>query len=77
MCGIPFNVIENPYFIELLRKLRPAYIPPNRKAISGSLLDTEVANINTRINLQLENQKKFTLGKDFYYNVNFFANKSL
>lgn len=74
MCGIPFNIIQNPYFIELLRQLRPAYTPPNRKAISGRLLDAEVTNINTKINLQLENQKNLTLGKDFYYAGDFYFN---
>ena len=74
MCGIPFNVIQNLYFIELLRQLRPAYTPPNRKAVSGRLLDTEVANINAKINLQLENQKNLTLGKVFYYTSDFYFN---
>ncbi|CAJ0750780.1 24390_t:CDS:1, partial [Entrophospora sp. SA101] len=41
----------NPYFIELLGQLRPVHTPPNRKAISGRLLDAEVTNINTKINL--------------------------
>ncbi|CAJ0638134.1 3439_t:CDS:1, partial [Entrophospora sp. SA101] len=41
MCDIPFNVIQNPYFIELLEQLGSAYTPPNRKAISGRLFDIE------------------------------------
>ncbi|CAJ0752878.1 7517_t:CDS:2 [Entrophospora sp. SA101] len=58
MCDILFNVIQNPYLSSWLDN----YTPPNRKAIPGRLLDTEVNNINTKINLQLENQKNLTLG---------------
>ncbi|CAG8732002.1 24477_t:CDS:2 [Gigaspora margarita] len=30
VCGIPFHIIENLFFIELLRTLRPAYEPPSK-----------------------------------------------
>lgn len=34
-----FNIADNPIFRETIEMLRPGYNPPNRKDISGPLLD--------------------------------------
>ncbi|CAB5127051.1 unnamed protein product [Rhizophagus irregularis] len=38
MCNIPFSIIENPWFIDLIKTLQPGYDPPSRQVLSGTLL---------------------------------------
>jgi hypothetical protein len=40
-CEIPFKVIENPFFLELLKILQLLYNPPTRQRLSDSLLKYE------------------------------------
>ena len=56
-CGISFSVVSNPYFIDLLQQLRPAYQPPSKSILSGKFLDTEISNVNNKLNSILENNK--------------------
>ncbi|GBB86742.1 hypothetical protein RclHR1_13140002 [Rhizophagus clarus] len=37
ICGIPWHVIENPFFIELLKILRLGYMPPSKDTLSDEL----------------------------------------
>ncbi|CAG8842572.1 19896_t:CDS:1, partial [Gigaspora margarita] len=46
ICGIPFHIIENPFFIELLKTLRPGYEPPSKDILSGRYLAQETAFVN-------------------------------
>ena len=62
-CGISFNVINNPFFKELLHELRPNYSPPTRQTLSGNLLSKEIARVNSRIDKELEVGENLTLGK--------------
>ena len=62
-CGISFAVIENPFFIEMLKTLQPGYTPPSRKLLAGNLLETEVAKVNRKIERELSAGENFTLGK--------------
>jgi hypothetical protein len=64
MCGIPFRVISNPYFINALKTLNPSYIVPSRKTLSGRLLDNEVAKVNNKTNEIIEFTNDITLGLD-------------
>ncbi|EXX63887.1 hypothetical protein RirG_148050 [Rhizophagus irregularis DAOM 197198w] len=41
MCNIPFSIIENPWFIDLIKTLQPGYDPPSRQVLSGTLLESE------------------------------------
>jgi hypothetical protein len=43
MCGIPFEIINNPFMRDLFKNLNPGYSPPSRTTLSGRLLDQEVA----------------------------------
>lgn len=43
-CNIPFATVENSGFLKMVNVLRPGYVPPNRKQLSGPLLD-EVYNM--------------------------------
>ena len=63
VCGIAWHVIENPFFIEFLKTLRPGYTPPSKEILSGRLLDQETAVINQRIIKELKNSKNLTLCK--------------
>jgi len=46
MCNILFSVIENPYFVDLIKTLQPGYDPLSRQVLSGTLLQAEVARVN-------------------------------
>ncbi|POG68244.1 hypothetical protein GLOIN_2v1778495 [Rhizophagus irregularis DAOM 181602=DAOM 197198] len=49
-CGIPFSIIENPFFIEFLHKMRLGYESPTSELLSDRLLNQETARINDKIN---------------------------
>jgi hypothetical protein len=61
-CGVSFQIIENPFFINLLKALNPGFIPPSREVLSGRLLDTELARVNKNIEKDLKDAKDLTLG---------------
>ncbi|GBC49441.2 ribonuclease H-like domain-containing protein [Rhizophagus irregularis DAOM 181602=DAOM 197198] len=63
-CGIPFHIIENPFFIDLLRTLCPGYNPPCRQTLTEDMLNAEISHVITEINLKLNNEKNLTLGVD-------------
>ena len=62
-----FSHIENPFFVELLKTLRPAYEPPSRDILSGCLLAQETAFVNQAVIKELKNPKKL----DFRHVINF------
>jgi hypothetical protein len=62
-CGLSWRLIEHPFFIDFIKQLRPSYDPPNRKTLSGSLLDNEILRVNTKIYRLLEKESNLTLGK--------------
>ncbi|RHZ84801.1 hypothetical protein Glove_74g102 [Diversispora epigaea] len=70
MCGFPFSAVENPFFIEFLKQLNSGYDPPSSDTLSGSFLDVETANINLKIENELEKSKNLTLGMDGWTNPN-------
>jgi len=62
-CGLSWRLIEHPFFIDFVKQLRPSYDPPNRKTLSGSLLDDEILRVNTKVYRLLEKESNLTLGK--------------
>jgi hypothetical protein len=62
-CGISFKIVEHPFFIDLLKELNAGYDPPTREYLSGRLLETELCNINERVDEKIINQHNLTLGK--------------
>ncbi|CAJ0890690.1 4130_t:CDS:2, partial [Entrophospora sp. SA101] len=64
IAGIPFEVIENPFVIDLFKELNPGYTPPSRTTLSGQLLDQEVARVNLNIEKELESSNNLTLSKE-------------
>ena len=65
MCGIPFRVIENPYYVNMLKNLQPNYNPPSRERLSNNLLSEECIRVEMKINNYLEKSKNLTLGMKF------------
>ncbi|RIA82704.1 hypothetical protein C1645_834962 [Glomus cerebriforme] len=64
MDDIPFEVIENPFVVNLFKELNPAYVSTSRTTLSGRLLDEEVARVQNEINNNLENAEHLTLMLD-------------
>ncbi len=59
--GIPFEVIENPFMLDLFKQLNPAYILPTRTSLSETLLDQEEARVNKKVHEELYNIDNLTL----------------
>jgi hypothetical protein len=60
-CGLSWRLVEHPFFIEFVNELRSAYNLPNRKTLSGTLLDEEILHVNTKVYQLLEKKKNLTL----------------
>jgi hypothetical protein len=41
MAGIPFNMIENPFVIDLFKDLNPGYSPPSQTTLPDRLVTEE------------------------------------
>jgi hypothetical protein len=63
MCNVPFSVIENPWFIDMLKTLQPGYKPPTRQVLSGTLLESELSCVNLRVYNELSKESNCTIGK--------------
>ncbi|CAJ0914880.1 9095_t:CDS:2 [Entrophospora sp. SA101] len=55
--------VENPFFIEFVNQLKPAYKLPSRFKLSKDFINEEVANVNVKVELELKRQNNITLGK--------------
>ena len=64
-CGIPFHIVENPFFIDLLRTLCPGYFPPSRRTLSATMLNIELAFVTSEVNNMLNDETNLTLGSNF------------
>jgi len=62
MCAIPFRIIENPYFIHVLKNLQPNYTPPSRERLTTDLLSEESIRTEMKINNYIEREENLTLG---------------
>ncbi|POG72416.1 ribonuclease H-like domain-containing protein [Rhizophagus irregularis DAOM 181602=DAOM 197198] len=70
MAGIPFEVVENPFVLDLFKNLNPAYIPPSRTTLSGRLLNEEISRVNKKVTSELEIADSLTLSlKDMKINI--------
>ena len=67
-CNVPFNVAEQTHFKQMISALRPGYTPPDRKKLSGFLLDTVFVAINGHVADQLEG-KDVTLVQDGWSDI--------
>src|SRR5436189_290646 len=69
ICGIAWHIIENPFFIDFLKTLRPSYQPPSRKVLSGRLLAQEAAVINQQVINQIGNDNFSAIVSDAGANI--------
>jgi len=67
-CNIPFRVSENEHFKNFIQILRPGYEPPNRKQLSGNLLDKIHNEIMDQTQSELKG-KTVTLMQDGWSDV--------
>ncbi len=61
MCGFPFSIIENPWFVNALKSLWPNYNLPTCEYLVSSLLNNEAVRVNYKIEIALKNSKNLTL----------------
>ncbi|CAG8520306.1 56_t:CDS:2 [Racocetra fulgida] len=62
--GIPFCIINNPFFISALKFLNPGYSIPLCEVLLGCLLDLEVAKVIYKVDKILEYISNLTIGLD-------------
>ena len=68
-CGIPFSTVESPYFIDLVKNLCAGYQLPDRRTLSNTWLNNEVARVTVDVEEILKNQENLSLGK-FFFSIN-------
>ncbi len=61
-CGIPFSVVDSPFFQDFVKSLCFEYKLPKRTTFSTTYLNTETANIALKIEEELHKSKDLTLG---------------
>ena len=60
--GLPFHIIENPYFINMIKNLRLNYNPLTREILLNKLLPEETIRVELKIKNSLEQSNNLTLG---------------
>ncbi|GET66223.1 ribonuclease H-like domain-containing protein [Rhizophagus irregularis DAOM 181602=DAOM 197198] len=65
-CGIAFRVVEHPFFINFIKELNAGYNTPTRKVLVNQLLECELAQVNFKVNSELEKETNLTLAFDEY-----------
>ncbi|GET56115.1 ribonuclease H-like domain-containing protein [Rhizophagus irregularis DAOM 181602=DAOM 197198] len=65
-CGIAFRVVEHPFFINFIKELNAGYNTPTRKVLVNQLLERELAQVNFKVNSELEKETNLTLAFDEY-----------
>lgn len=63
-CGIPFSVVSNPFFVDFVKCLCPAYELPNRVTFAGPWVNQELTNVLEIILSETRSTKNITLGID-------------
>lgn len=61
-CGVPFRVVESPFFIDLLKELNSAYNLPSHDVLSNRLLEQELGYVNSRVSKELDSMDNLTIG---------------
>ncbi|GET55701.1 ribonuclease H-like domain-containing protein [Rhizophagus irregularis DAOM 181602=DAOM 197198] len=63
-CGIAFRVVEHPFFINFIKELNAGYNTPTREVLVNQLLERELAQVNFKVNSELEKETNLTLAFD-------------
>lgn len=61
-CGIPFWILENPFFVNFIKSLCSSFQLPGRTALSTSLINNECGAILSEIKKELASETNLTLG---------------
>ena len=61
-CGLPFSVVDSPFFHDFVKSLSYNYKLPGRTTLSNNFLNAETANIALKIEEELRSLKNLTLG---------------
>ena len=61
-CGIPFSVVDSPFFQDFTKSLCYGYEPPKRTTLSNKYLNAEIASISLKIEEELRHSTNLTLG---------------
>ena len=68
--SLPFRVVSNPFFIDFVKSLCPAYELPNRVTLAGPWINQELTNILTITNIEVKSSRNITLGLDGWKDPN-------
>ena len=68
-CSIPFYIVDNPFFIDLLYTLCSRYNSSCKQILSEDMLNSEISYVIIEVNLKLSGEEFFTLG--WYCNNHF------
>jgi len=61
-CGIPFSVVDSPFFRDFTKSLCYGYEPPKRTTLSNKYLNAEIASISLKMEEELRHSTNLTLG---------------
>ena len=61
-CGIPFWIVENPFFVDFVKNLCPGFQLPKRTALSTTLVNNECGYVLGEIKRKLDKEMNLTLG---------------
>ena len=76
-CGIPFSIVDSPFFQDFVKSLCYKYELPGRTTLSRNYLDAEIANITLKVEEELRFSKNLTLGWFLFYFIYFIFYKKL
>lgn len=61
-CGIPFSIVDHPYFVDFIENFCFGYNPPKRTALSTTILNKEISVVLSKIKQELKYEENLTLG---------------
>jgi hypothetical protein len=67
----PFSIVENDYWIQFFKDLRPSFIPPSRHLISNKLLDDEYIQMSINVNKKVNEAFVFEIQIDGWSNIKY------
>lgn len=63
--------MENDYWIQFFKALRPSFIPPSRHLISNKLLDDEYTQMSINVNKKVNEAFVFGIQIDGWSNIRY------
>jgi hypothetical protein len=66
-CGVPLQIVSNPFFVDFIKNLCPGYKLPDRITFSNSWINQELANVTSIILEDIKSSDNITLGWNFFF----------